>query len=49
MTLHTDKALKSKNFSGKKVYVLPKDIKKIISKPKKCWLEKGLFCFGHPN
>ena len=51
MTLSTDKDLKSKNFRGKKVYILAKDIdskRKFEIKAKKIRLEKGLF-LGHPN
>ena len=46
MTLRTDKALKSKKFRGKKVYILAKDIdlnRKLEIQPKKFRLEKGLF------
>ena len=46
MTLCTDKDLKSKNFRGKKVYILAKDIdskRKFEIKAKKNRLEKGLF------
>ena len=46
MTLRTDKDLKSKNVRGKTIYILAKDMdskENLKSKPKKNWLEKGLF------
>ena len=52
MTLHTDKELKSKNFRGKIVHILAKDIDSKIEieyqSQKNFGLKKAYF-FGHPN
>ena len=52
MTLRTDKDLKSKNFRGKKVYILAKEIdskRKFEIKAKKFRIIKIPFFEGHPN